>query len=73
MKLELTTPIEELNRINKGTLMEQLHIEYLEIAEGFVKAGCLSMNVRFNPWESFTVVRMLPLQKPLRTGVGTYR
>ena len=38
MTIDLNTPIEDLNRINKDTLMEQLHIEYLEIAEGFVKA-----------------------------------
>ena len=38
MKIDLNTSIEDLNRINKGTLMEQLHIEYLEVAEGFVKA-----------------------------------
>ncbi|MBN1340666.1 MAG: hotdog fold thioesterase [Bacteroidales bacterium] len=29
---------EDLNRINKGTLMESLGIEYLEAKEGFVKA-----------------------------------
>ncbi len=28
---------EELNAINKGTLMEQLGIEYLEISDGYVK------------------------------------
>ena len=38
MKIKLDTPIKELNKINKGTLMEQLHIEYLEIGDGFVKA-----------------------------------
>jgi uncharacterized protein (TIGR00369 family) len=30
--------IEELNRMNKGTMMEQLHIEYLEVGEGHIKA-----------------------------------
>jgi len=30
--------IEELNRLNKGTMMEQLHIEYLEVGEGHIKA-----------------------------------
>lgn len=38
MKIEIDTPIEKLNMINKGTLMEQLHIEYLEVGDGFVKA-----------------------------------
>jgi len=38
MNLQLNTPIEELNKINEGTMMEQLHIEYLEVAEGYVKA-----------------------------------
>ncbi|HEY9114205.1 MAG TPA: hotdog fold thioesterase, partial [Bacteroidales bacterium] len=28
----------ELNAINKGTMMEHLHIEYLEVRKGFVKA-----------------------------------
>jgi uncharacterized protein (TIGR00369 family) len=36
--LQINTPIEKLNEINKGTLMEQLHIEYLEVADGYVKA-----------------------------------
>lgn len=36
--IKLTTSIKELNKINKGTLMEQLHIEYLEIGDGYVKA-----------------------------------
>jgi len=30
--------IEKLNQLNKGTMMEQLQIEYLETANGFVKA-----------------------------------
>ena len=36
--LNLNIPIEELNKINQGTLMEQLHIEYLEVGDGYVKA-----------------------------------
>ena len=36
--LQLNIPIDKLNEINKGTLMEQLHIEYLEVADGYVKA-----------------------------------
>ena len=36
--IHLDTPVEELNRMNQGTLMEQLHIEYLEVADGYVKA-----------------------------------
>ena len=36
--LHLNIPIEELNKINQGTLMEQLHIEYLEVGDGYVKA-----------------------------------
>ncbi len=30
--------LEELNKLNKGTLMEQLHIEYLEVGEGHIIA-----------------------------------
>ena len=30
--------IEELNLLNRGTMMEQLQIEYLEVEEGFLKA-----------------------------------
>ena len=36
--ITLNTPLEELNSMNKNTLMEQLGIEYLEVKEGFVKA-----------------------------------
>jgi uncharacterized protein (TIGR00369 family) len=43
--LHLNTPIEELNKINQGTLMEQLHIEYLEIGDGYVK-GRMPVNER---------------------------
>ena len=32
------TTIEELNAINKNTLMEAIGIEYIEIKEGYVKA-----------------------------------
>ena len=30
--------IEKLNQLNKGTMMEQLQIEYLEMGDGFLKA-----------------------------------
>lgn len=43
--LNLSTPIEELNKINRGTLMEQLHIEYLEAGDGFVR-GKMPVNER---------------------------
>lgn len=36
--IKLTTSIADLNKINQGTLMEQLHIEYLEVGDGYVKA-----------------------------------
>ncbi|HPE55325.1 MAG TPA: hotdog fold thioesterase [Bacteroidales bacterium] len=36
--ITLDTPISELNAQSKGTLMEQLGIEYLEIKDGYVKA-----------------------------------
>jgi len=38
MNFKLNTPIEDINKINLGTLMEQLHIEYLEVGDGYVKA-----------------------------------
>jgi uncharacterized protein (TIGR00369 family) len=38
MNFKLNTPIEELNKINQGTLMEQLHIEYQKVGYGYVKA-----------------------------------
>ena len=38
MMIHLNTPIDKLNELNKGSLMEQLHIEYLEVADGYVKA-----------------------------------
>ncbi len=36
--ISLKSTLEELNSFSKGTLMEQLGIEYLEVKEGFVKA-----------------------------------
>ncbi|MCF8367491.1 MAG: PaaI family thioesterase [Bacteroidales bacterium] len=36
--ISLNTPIEQLNAMNKNTLMDQLGIEYLEAKEGYVKA-----------------------------------
>ena len=36
--ITLKTPIAELNAQNRGTLMAQLGIEYLEIRKGYVKA-----------------------------------
>ena len=36
--ISLSSSIEELNSFSKGTLMEQLGIEYLEVKEGYVKA-----------------------------------
>lgn len=36
--IALNNSIEELNSYSKGTLMEQLGIEYLEVKEGYVKA-----------------------------------
>lgn len=36
--ISLNSTLKELNDINKGTMMEQLGIEYLEVADGFVKA-----------------------------------
>lgn len=38
MKIKLDTPIDELNKINNNTLMQQLGIEYLKIGEGYVSA-----------------------------------
>lgn len=36
--ISLDTPIGQLNEMNRGTLMEQLGIEYLVVKEGFVRA-----------------------------------
>jgi 1,4-dihydroxy-2-naphthoyl-CoA hydrolase len=36
--VSLNSTINDLNALNKGTLMEQLGIEYLELKEGYVKA-----------------------------------
>ena len=36
--ISLKSTIKELNALNKGTLMEQLGIEYLELKHGYVKA-----------------------------------
>lgn len=36
MNITIDTPIDLLNGINKGNLMEALGIEYLEVADGYV-------------------------------------
>lgn len=36
--IDLNSTLDELNNFNDNTLMSQLGIEYLEIADGFVKA-----------------------------------
>jgi 1,4-dihydroxy-2-naphthoyl-CoA hydrolase len=36
--ISINTPLEQLNAMNKNTLMEQLGIEYLEVKDGYVKA-----------------------------------
>ena len=36
--ITLKSTLEELNATSKGTLMEQLGMEYLEVKEGYVKA-----------------------------------
>lgn len=36
MNITIDTPIELLNGINKGSLMEALGIEYIEVADGYV-------------------------------------
>lgn len=35
---DINTSLEQLNAMNRNTLMEQLGIEYLEVAEGYLKA-----------------------------------
>ena len=37
MNITVDTPIEILNGINKGSVMEALGIEYIEVSDGFVK------------------------------------
>lgn len=36
--LTIQSTLAEINALNKGTMMEHLHIEYLEVRKGFVKA-----------------------------------
>ncbi len=36
--ISINSTLEELNRMNKGTMMEQLGMEYLEVKDGYVKA-----------------------------------
>lgn len=36
MNITIDTPIEQINGINKGSLMEALGIEYIEVSEGYV-------------------------------------
>ncbi|MBM3435455.1 MAG: PaaI family thioesterase [Bacteroidetes bacterium] len=36
--ITIESPINEINAINRNSLMEQLGIEYLELGEGYVKA-----------------------------------
>lgn len=41
--------LEALNKLNKGTLMEQLHIEYLEVGEGKLTARMPVNEKTFQP------------------------
>jgi len=36
--ISINSTLEELNRMNKGTMMEQLGMEYLVVKDGYVKA-----------------------------------
>ena len=36
--ININTPIDQLNKLSEGTLIKQLHIEYLEVDDGIVKA-----------------------------------
>lgn len=38
MNMTIDTPIEMLNKINEGSLMQQLGIEYIKVSEGSVEA-----------------------------------
>lgn len=40
---------EKLNQLNKGTMMEQLQIEYLETADGYIKARMPVDECTFQP------------------------
>ncbi len=35
---KINTSVEELNKLNKGTMMEYLHIEYLKAGDNYIKA-----------------------------------
>ncbi len=51
--ISLQSSMAELNAINKGTLMEQLGMEYLELKEGYVKAR---MPVDFRTRQPFQIL-----------------
>lgn len=38
MMKKINASVEELNKLNKDTMMEYLHIEYLEAGDGYIKA-----------------------------------
>lgn len=46
---DIKSTIDKLNQLNKGTMMEQLQIEYLETGNGFVKARMPVNEKTFQP------------------------
>jgi|GEM_PF-3950164 1,4-dihydroxy-2-naphthoyl-CoA hydrolase len=57
MKLK-QVPLDQLNALNPGTLMEALQISYLEIGDDFVKAS-MPVNEPSNPWGYCMVAQVL--------------
>ncbi|KAB2917669.1 hotdog fold thioesterase [Oscillatoria amoena NRMC-F 0135] len=47
-KLDATTPLEQLNALNKGTMAEHIGIEYVELTEDYLKAR---MPVDHRTWQ----------------------
>ncbi len=47
------TTLDTLNSMNKGTLMEQLGIEYIDIEDGYIKA---KMPVDKRTWQPFKIL-----------------
>lgn len=63
--------IDELNSLNEGSLMEQLGIEYLEVAEGFVKAKMPVDKRTLQPFGILHGGASIALAETL-AGLGTY-
>ena len=53
-------PLDKLNALNEGTLMEALHIEYIEIGPDFVRASMPVTHKTKQPYLATLTINLKP-------------